>query len=935
MLEKAHRYAASTPTSANGKARAMLAVVAGLLLLSGGPFCHRAFGSECYWNGGGIDPNWTDSNNWVADIKPISSDTAIIGSSIRGGVTPATAVIGTTGEACSYLYLGHTPGDSGTVQMVQGSLTVGYYAFVGYSGTGTFTQTGGTHTVNSYLHLGYNKGSEGNYTLSDGSLNVGHNTCVGCSGTGTFTQTGGTHTVNSALHLGYYAGSEGNYTLSDGSLNVGDATYIGCHVAATFTQTGGTHTVSNLYVGNIAGSGGIGAYNLAAGRLAVGSSEQVYAGSVFTQTGGEHTVEQTVYVNAGGQYVLEGGTLTAAEMILYGGSVLHATGGTLNVAAFEQRDGTIEGTLENRGTFNYYDGDFEGRLVNLGQTVFTVDFTAANGCENYSILDVPLGRTLTFDGPGMTNFATITLGGGEVRGTQVLNEFGGKLLGKGTIGTDLANNGSLDLDGLLRVTGDFSNLGAVNISVTETLDISSALTNGGKITLSDGTIIGSGSIGNDPGGTIQGSGGVNVPVENNGGVIRATEGSPLVISALPGGNVSGGELAVAPNATLRIDAAFVNAGMVTLEGTGAMLTGGAIDNEGTIAGGGRITNPIANGGVLRADRGTLTLTGAGISNAPAGIIEVMPGSTLLVSQGLSASAGTIVMRGGTLDSAAGVTENSGTVMGYGTVRTRGLTNLGGVMVGSGNMDVIGPVVNDGVFGVEADRVATFYGDVSGGGSFPGPGSYVFLGDVNPGNSPGILDFGGGVAFTGSARLCVELADDDNSDPLRASYDSMRVAGDVALRGKLLLTWVPVPGDSTSKFGGVYDLVVYNGRRTGQFDEVVSSLEAYIDGDISYDVDLGGGWKAVQITLRDLLDGDADFDGVVGYSDLAALIGGFGVQGAGWPHGDFDLDGQVGAADYILLKTSMGRSLSVPGGVPEPATLSLLALGGLAMIRRRR
>ena len=279
------------------------------------------------------------------------------------------------------------------------------------------------------------------------------------------------------------------------------------------------------------------------------------------------------------------------------------------------------------------------------------------------------------------------------------------------------------------------------------------------------------------------------------------------------------------------------------------------------------------------------------------------------------------------------------ITGYGTIRTGGLTNSSGknIGVGSGNLDVIGPVVNDGVFGVEGGRVATFYGDVSGAGSFPGPGSYVFLSNVNPGHSPGIMDFGGNVRFTGTAQLCMELADNDNSDPFDPHYDRVNVAGDVALGGKLQLTWVPVPGDCNSTFGGVYNLVVYKGRRTGEFGEIVTALGAYLDGEVRYDVELGDGWKAVQITLHDLLDGDADLNGMVGYGDLLALFGG---SHKGWSSGDFNFDGAVSAPDYILLKTNFGRSVpipdsvSIPGSVPEPATLSLLVLGSLALLRRR-
>ena len=89
-----------------------------------------------------------------------------------------------------------------------GRLAVAAIENVGYSGAGFFTQSGGTHTIGTYLYVGYEPGSSGTYSLSGGSLSVSNtntndNEYVGYSGTGTFMQSGGTHTINSNLYLGY------------------------------------------------------------------------------------------------------------------------------------------------------------------------------------------------------------------------------------------------------------------------------------------------------------------------------------------------------------------------------------------------------------------------------------------------------------------------------------------------------------------------------------------------------------------------------------------------------------------------------------------------------------------------------------------------------------------------------------------------------------
>ena len=60
--------------------------------------------------------------------------------------------------------------------MPSGSLTMtssaAGYEYVGYSGTGTVTQTGGTNTVGTALVLGQNPGSVGTYNLLGGLLVV-------------------------------------------------------------------------------------------------------------------------------------------------------------------------------------------------------------------------------------------------------------------------------------------------------------------------------------------------------------------------------------------------------------------------------------------------------------------------------------------------------------------------------------------------------------------------------------------------------------------------------------------------------------------------------------------------------------------------------------------------------------------------------------------
>jgi autotransporter-associated beta strand protein len=99
-------------------------------------------------------------------------------------------------------------------------------------------------------------------------------------------------------------------------------------------------------------------------------------------------------------------------------------------------------------------------------------------------------------------------------------------------------------------------------------------------------------------------------------------------------------------------------------------------------------------------------------------------------------------------------------------------------------------------------------------------------------------------------------------------------------------------------------------------------------------------------------GDADLDFAVNFADLIRLAQNYNLSGKVWDDGDFNYDTFVNFADLIPLAQNYNSSLSseelglltadfaadwaqAMSFVPEPGTISLLGLGAMSVLRRRR
>ncbi|MGA9042844.1 MAG: hypothetical protein WB421_20110, partial [Terriglobales bacterium] len=248
---------------------------------------------------------------------------------LNGGIT-----VSGTGGVNLGTYGTFTAND--TLSGVSAGSLAAFVGYVGYFGTGTFTQSGGVNNV-SYLYLGSFMGDSGG-----------------------FVQTGGTNNISGSggLYLGYYSGSSGCYNLSGSGLLLAANEYAGFSGTGAFAQSGGQNNMSGsgaLYLGSNAGSSGC--YNL--GGSGVLSAANEYVGSAGTGT----------FIQASGLNAVGYLSIGSSGSYQFGGGTLQVTGGGLaNQGIFDAMGGT--GLLAVAGSAIV---DFsQGSLVNTGSMTLSI-----------------------------------------------------------------------------------------------------------------------------------------------------------------------------------------------------------------------------------------------------------------------------------------------------------------------------------------------------------------------------------------------------------------------------------------------------------------------------------------------------------------------------------------------------------------------------------
>ena len=279
---------------------------------------------------------------------------------------------------------------------------------------------------------------------------------------------------------------------------------------------------------------------------------------------------------------------------------------------------------------------------------------------------------------------------------------------------------------------------------------------------------------------------------------------------------------------------------------------------------------------------------------------------------------------------------------FGSFSSQGLVHTQGTMLvipvnysghvfrlNANSLEIAGTIILD-----PGGQITTSSFDLAGG-TLMGEGTVIadmFRNDgtVSPGQSPGMLNIDAPYTQGAGGRFLVELGGLIAED----EYDVLVIEDVASLAGILEVViidgFAPELGDhfdimQAESFSGGFDTTIFPAHYDFALSLVNSDTTLRLTGIVVPD----------PATM-----GDTNGDGIIDELDLGNLVaqlGGLpGVESA-----DFNGDNFVDLEDFALLRENFGFGVvSAPNAefgatTPEPGTLGMLALGGLALLSRRR
>lgn len=857
----------------------------------------------------------TPSNNWILDNN--SNNTNILTLAVTSAsptitVNNQTATIsavmsgsqGLLKAGAGQLTLGAAETYTGATTISAGTLLAGIANALPTSSaltdTGTFNLGGFNQSIGSLTGSGTvtTTGSSGSDTLT-----VGNDNSSPLAFTGAITNASGGRAVavtkngTGTLTLGGTNTCTGSLTVNGGTLEL-NSTGIITAAGPTNIGTGvaGTMTLDGGSASfSQTGSAGVAVGN--AGTLTGTLNIGTFSNGAAFSTGtgiGALTINKTGIVNIGNGAIT--GTLNANGDVVVAGVLRCSSGSTFNLGSGNKFSTTTGASVIFAGTFT---------TPTNGNTTYTFgdgSFTAGATTVNAS-------NTFTISG-GTVNLGTLTWNAGTIILTSGSLSFGGDL----TVGVGGMLGPNLTVDS----TKTLSLSGTTSIGAFHFLTVS-----GG--TFNTGTLVNNGTF-NFTGGAvgITGAGGLTI---GSGGALGDTvnllSGQTLNVSNNTAVETTG--TLIIGGGRLNATGGVTNTGLLQLASTTGSMNGGTFTNTGRVIGTGRLYNNLANNanGRISVDASQwLFFGGANNNNNANGTIE-MTGGTVEFTGTLNNNAGALISGRGTVRGSSTNTSGIG-VVNTGNIAFTGTTDVfgkvqnnaaGGITIGGGAIVTFhDDFTNNGnqVY-VGAGSRALYLGTATGASPYAGTGTVEMLGDLRPGNSPASVAFGGDLVLGSSATLHIELG----GTAAGTQFDQLHVAGRLALDGKLEVSLINgfTPGEGSS-----FDILDW-GSLTGTFSSI--QLPA-LSGSLQ--------WNTSQLyttrTLSVILPGDFNADGKVDAADYVVWRKTGGAQHAYnvW-RAHF---GQTAASGVALPSAE-----SLPAVVPEPASaILLLAFGPALGIRRR-
>jgi T5SS/PEP-CTERM-associated repeat protein len=773
----------------------------------------------------------------------VSGTTFLVGNNGNGTLTIQNGGQLTTSLGANNATIGSSATGFGAVTVTgansKWTLAAGNAFIIGPSGIATLTvSNGGTVTAGSLTNIGNNAGSSGTVTVTgaDSRLNI-----------------------NANLNIGNTLGGQGHFNVT----SAGAATSLVTTLAggdATVSGAGSTWSATGLTLGSGGLAGAIeinagGTLNTTSAALGGGSVSSTGIislsgpGSTWNNTGSitlGSAGAGTLNVGAGSQVV------TAASLTVTTTGVLNLSGGTVDVGNNFNRTGAFnhtDGMLIVRGTYSHgaapsaltINGNSSTALPTLhligNVPVSNVNAITVGSSRNGALIlsdsrFIDVGAGSVNIGSAAGSNGTITLSNGAFIVTTGTTTVGG--IGSTTGGTAVLNlnaGGTLSTGPLYNQYGGTINLNGGRLSLTSYVDWAGAFNwNAGHLSflgaiahdaaMLDRFLGGAHSL--VAGQTLHSSGATtfNAPITVDGGTINCDS------------IVNNSAITINAGLVKPISGTFTNNsfGVVLIQGTGALTSGLTIINNGLF----QLNGPTASvSGFSFSNSGTFTGSGnvqtSSFTNNALGSIQVTTGQKLTFIPGVS-NAGTISFVGGEIVFNGVVTNaaSTGIISGRDAILRfkAGLTNNGSIAFTAGQMDVYGDITNNvgGRITISGGGTATFYDDVtiapgaanvqvsatgnfvsqaiffgSYNGGISGTGAAFIEGDHRPGNSPGLVTFGGTLSYGDFANLQIELGGQTRG----TQYDAINVASQLTLGGtlnvSLINSFIPAVGSTFNLF----------------------------------------------------------------------------------------------------------------------------------------